>query len=472
MTDNPIKTAHAIIDQFQRESRNKRQDQNGRYIIRQEDIASVCAQLQGLFPNGAEHPNDLIWKFEGYYFPEPFMLPPGHYSTVTFANCKFETGVRFADVTFAGALAFSHCDLSKREDEDMANVATLERVTVTGATVLDGSRFNIIACTNTEFNGNIDISGTEINALNGGVFKKPVKLSDNSRIQKISGAKFYDKVRFLFGNLSRPIAISKCHFGGPVAFGKEGTGQSIHGLALQVCEFDDDVVFVGLSHHKEMTIEHVKFSKQCEFRACKFTTRSNFFNVTFEAPPFFTGEYSLSPDTHFQRCRFRSTKTQYDLTAYRELRHIAHETIRSAVDEGRFFALEQRTLARLEWQDPSRWGHATISTLYWLGSNYGESIMRPLLGFGIVTVGAWLALCFYSEVPHVGEYGVFLADKPVLGLTLQNIFSPFTFFSRAAAFAPTDVTGLAASVAQSVLSLLLFALFALSVRRRLRKGSE
>lgn len=469
MTGDPIKSARNIIDQFQQERRSKKQDQNGRHIIAQEDVASICAQLHELFPNGAKIPNDLIWKFDGCYFPELFTLLSGRYSAVRFTHCKFEKGIALVDVSFVGAFEFSDCDLSKVTNE--ANVLNLERVTVAGDTTFDSSRIYTIKCVDTVFDGKVSIQKTEIEILKGATFKKGVELSDNSRIQEVSDAKFHDSARFLYSGV-HPFVISKCHFHGRTTIGHKNTEQPVHGLMLQDCRFYDHALFTQLTLHKEATVQRVKFEKRCEFRACQFKDRTNFVDVIFQVPPFFTAGYSLSSDTHFLRCGFKSTKTTYDLTAYRELRRIARETIRSAVDEGRFFALEQRTLAWLEWKDWARWGHATISTFYRLGSNYGQSIMRPLFGLGMVTVGAWFALCLYSTEPIVSEHGEFLASRPILGLILQNIFSPFTFFSRAAAFTPADVSGAAISIAQSALSLLFFALFVLSVRRRLKKESE
>lgn len=469
MADDPISLARTVLKEFKREAHNKKQDQNGRYILQQKDVESVSTRLRQIFSDGTDIPRDLGLNFDGCCFPETIKFSSWHYPEIRFNHCKFEKGITLTDVSVVHSLAFSSCDLNQEGNED--NVLTLERVRVAGSVDFDSSKIRQIKCIDTEFSGKISIQKSVIETLVGGVFKEETDVTEKSRIHNVDSVSFKGSVKFLLDG-AHSCAISKCKFGGRTIFGHQSQAQNVHGLMLQDCMFHENVFFMQLNLLKETTIQRTSFSKRCEFRGCHFKEQANFVDVIFHVPPFFTAGYSLSSDTHFLRCTFKSTKTTYDLTAYRELRRIAREVVRSSVDEGKFFALEQRTLTSIEWKEPPRRWHATISTLYWLGSNYGQSVVRPILGFGLVTGAAWLVFCSFAATPDVGEHVKFLRDKPVLGLILQNIFAPFTYFGKAAAFTPIDIVGVATSAVQSLLSLLLLALFALSVRRRLRKESE
>lgn len=149
-------------------------------------------------------------------------------------------------------------------------------------------------------------------------------------------------------------------------------------------------------------------------------------------------------------------------------------------EEAKFYALEQKSLLR---DKDTPFSTKAFSWLYWLASDYGQSVMRPLLGL-LVTFLMFSAIyvAYLMNLMDLMPPGfVFLQahGEDVLRFALRQVFKPFEVFSaRGGSSVPTEATletltqvplllAFLAAV-HSVLTLSFLALFLLALRRRFK----
>lgn len=252
-------------------------------------------------------------------------------------------------------------------------------------------------------------------------------------------------------------------------------GQEIQSLAIQDTDFHKGIRFES-PVSEEAVFRRVKFFFRANFQKAEFRGKTSFDESDFDCAPEFFGA-TLFPDTTFQKAKFLAFDGESEYAAYRELRHLSHNMLKSAQDESRFFAYEQRALANVQVKTKGKRLEGYLSKLYGLASDYGQSIMRPFSG--LIGMNALFAVS-YAFIPNAiavsdeaTKAGAWHTKTPEsIGLMLQNLFQPFAIFGKAATYIPNYWQVTLLSGLQTVLSLALFALFFLAIRRRFRKGSE
>ena len=170
-----------------------------------------------------------------------------------------------------------------------------------------------------------------------------------------------------------------------------------------------------------------RFGGSANFSNREFLSRTDFTGAIFEFAPNFHGS-TLHQDTAFGDIDcFRDVTSDRAADAYRTLR-LAMEEHRARLQEGMFFALEQKARRRkMKRFNPAHW----LSFGYELGSNYGLSILRPLLWFAggiIISTFLLFTVGFYdgSDLAPAGAcpYPVPIATDALL-FSVRQTFLPF-----------------------------------------------
>ncbi len=267
---------------------------------------------------------------------------------------------------------------------------------------------------------------------------------------------------------STTTKIKRSQFQQPVAF--EGTSFTTS-VIFEDCQFSAKLSFEGRTFVKDVTFRRIIFN-EANFNNTVFRAPTDFEGSTFNCAPQFFGA-RLFPDTSFTRTTFTNFSGEREAAAYRELRHLGHDILKSSIVESEFFAREQRALSNSQIRQKGRRLQGWMSKAYDYFSEYGQSISKPLVWWAAVNGSFAVIFCFMRadiglNKELVWNYKVW----PAAGLMFQNIVAPFVFFGRQSAYFPTSGCVALLSVSQSILSFIFLALMFLAIRRRFRKGSE
>jgi len=232
---------------------------------------------------------------------------------------------------------------------------------------------------------------------------------------------------------------------------------------------------------------HGKIRSRAELISCQIEVDANFQNLTFDGPTSFNySTFKCAPeffgtklfaDTSFQNTTFQAFDGEREYASYRWLRHLAHDSLKSPVDEGKFFACEQRSLANASlsqnYFDSSAW----ISKLYDWISEYGQSTTRPVFWF----FGTWVFFChwfwradhYLNAISSASGASMWATNTwPWFGFSLQYLLNPLGIFSKTAQFDSQYPWLIALGTVESLLTTVFAALWLLAIRRRFRKGTE
>jgi hypothetical protein len=219
---------------------------------------------------------------------------------------------------------------------------------------------------------------------------------------------------------------------------------------------DDMYIFFYRSIFKSLTsFKEVNFHSEVSFSGCEFHGRTNFVHSTFGQYTLFDGvdakssfiffgaEFTRAPSfsnaqvppdlidgmivnyAKAEHDKAKPTPTRKDLALnagdchrYRQLKCFAIEA-RNHAQEQRFFAMEMR--AKRGHVD-KQWSSNFISHLYEWSSNFGGSILRPVLGFiGSIVVSAFFYTLFSSGEKFFLGFIYALANAlPFIGLGRQS----------------------------------------------------
>jgi Pentapeptide repeats (9 copies) len=300
------------------------------------------------------------------------------------------------------------------------------------------------------------------------------------------GAKFraqaiFDRARFV-----RRVYFDNVHFKGTANFNAATFG--LHACFTEAI-FCRDALFVGDPSREGSIGPADMFSGEATFRLAHFNQRANFSNrrfldftsfrdTTFNVAPEFYNAV-LHQGTDFTGSKFLDVNGMDDVKAsmaYRTLK-LAMGSVHDRGGEAKFFALEQKSLLR---DKNTPLSTKAFSRLYWLASDYGESVLRPFLG-GLSTFAAFLVvyigfLWFYLDPGSSFVYpAVDFSD--LLRFSLQQVFRPFEVFSLRPTLpveglhevvrAPPLPLALLAAM-HSTVTISFLALFLLALRRRFR----
>ncbi len=215
-----------------------------------------------------------------------------------------------------------------------------------------------------------------------------------------------------------------------------------------------------------------RFRGSAVFSNRRFTDTTRFVGATFHQAPKFHNA-ALHQDTDFTGAAFLD-RSGRAAPAYRTLK-LAMEQVRARDEEGMFYALEMESRRR---RDDTPKAVKLFSLLYEVGSDYGRSLVRPL----VLLVG--VTLLFYLIYAALGSEGGREAYPGApLRLAMEQIVRPFALLTTDyESIAPySDYTeqvrkildgapfaARALATVQSLLSLGLIALFILALRRRFR----
>lgn len=219
-----------------------------------------------------------------------------------------------------------------------------------------------------------------------------------------------------------------------------------------------------------LDFEGSAFLSTSQFNSVERARKLNFTNCDFTHPPGFAGNKDLPQKTNFRRAQF--TLRAEDESAYRTIRN-HFNTHRARDAEGRFYALEKRCQRR-GMSHPREWVVRSISTLYDIACEYGQSYSRALLWFCVLQLAFALMYSLLS-----GRLTTLPAryDSHVVAFTFAQVVKPFELFSAKAptagayAIIPDASSGwwLLLTATQSVLSITLITLFLLAIRWRFRR---
>lgn len=248
-----------------------------------------------------------------------------------------------------------------------------------------------------------------------------------------------------------------------------------------------DADFSGINWRKGVSFKGTTFSGITEFQKSHFRAVCNFNNTTFldstsfaestfeRAPTFH--EAKLHRDTSFTNIEFEECNTEEDWRAFRRLREIMGE-FKADVETADFFMHEQRTFANLELKENPWSLVGRLSKIYDGISNYGQNILMPFVY--LFALNLWVSFIF--ELAYIQEkISLNLTATtlkwshsipPWIGLTLQNLFHPFSQFKPDMPY--TSKTGWVffASIFQTLASALFITLGFLAIRRKFKKESE
>jgi len=414
-------------------------------------------------------PEDVLISLHEWKIKGPVKFPPGTYPSIQFERVQFGGEVIIKDATFQRAVSI----VSSGPRGDAAFV--FDNCTFEGSLAINGFGTGHITLQNDcHLMAGGSIAKCAIDSLSQCKVDRSLNLGESvirdMADVEILGNLVLRSARF-GANAESKSTLTRCIIHGQVDGGK----LEIHApLTIQDCEFFDNV-----------TLEYATFANRVEMLDNKFKKTVKFANATFQAPlEFRRCEFSLPPDFHnvakvhtdtaFTGCKFRSFSTLSDLAAYRKLRQLISEDVRSDYFDGVLFACEKRTEANINLEAGAEIVGSGISKLYDWASEYGQSVWRPLVALLITSaifILLFLLLSSGIDSKNAGTEYVSPLDKAV-GLWEINTFAPFSFVARSTHYWPT--TGLLhfLSIAQTIVTLTLVTLFVLAVRRRFRKTSE
>lgn len=216
---------------------------------------------------------------------------------------------------------------------------------------------------------------------------------------------------------------------------------------------------------RHVSFAGVEFRGPADFSDRCFTRRTDFSKAKFQQAPKFFGS-QLHQETKFQDAEFFDISSESAVEAYRTLK-VAMASTKARDDEGRFFALEQKSLRKRK-DTPIL--IKLLSTLYEATSDYGRSpellIKTFLFVTAIFTIGYYVLGQFYGPVGW----------QEAFSLSTAQIFKPFEIIVGIPKYAEnswvelvlSDYPGLLriACGLQSLLSVIFIALFLLALRWR------
>lgn len=245
--------------------------------------------------------------------------------------------------------------------------------------------------------------------------------------------------------------------------------------SFESCQFARHVMFDGVVFKHSSIFESAHFRRDADFSNSEFRVPMSLSGVTIDGDISFSHAQFGKPVWGFGGHVYSEEQAQ----AFRKIKKIMGE-IQHVMEQGRFFALEQRAMLftkpfaslRRPFKTVRSIFDKAISAGYWLISDYGFSSGRPIIAFAIVFM-AWCLLVY----PWLSGWDYAFQDSA--RLTFQQILNPFQILITT----PDAVDNFVwyrellgtrsfqlklASSFQSSLHITIFALFLLAMRRRFK----
>ncbi|MBT5047756.1 MAG: pentapeptide repeat-containing protein [Rhodospirillaceae bacterium] len=276
---------------------------------------------------------------------------------------------------------------------------------------------------------------------------------------RLRGARFYERAEFMVTQFQGAAWFDEVQFHKDAWFSET---QFLDDVWFPKAQFSERAAFIDTRFHGDATFEGVQFRKEAyfgvststvppeakrfnaisfkdsrfaeiaDFSNREFHNRTDFTGCVFERAPNFHGS-ALHQNTIFgQIDGFRDLTSPVSERAYRTLRQ-AMEAHRARVEEGMFYALEQKARRhRVSRIDPAYW----VSLGYEHGSDYGLSVWRPLAWMlGGIVSSVFLLWCI-----GIGVFGVtgHAAANPAAVINDALLFSTRQTFLPFDALRTTD----------------------------------
>ncbi len=370
----------------------------------------------------------------------------------------FPEEVNFSDMSFTGFASYVGCLFKK--GASFENVKFLSGANFSDTSFL-GSKYDTVSFSNATFSKTAFFTKTQF------LIRAKFRSSVFQEEAYFSGAKFICrdsifplKVDYRNSKFCMDAEFDEAHFEHKVGF---VGAQFLHDTDFRKSVFLDEVSF-----------DNAIFKAETTFKSASF----------FAAPTFH--ETELHQNTSFEDTQFKRCKTDDDYRAYRTLKQHMNK-VHARLEEGGFFALEQRTRRNLDsknWHTFSEnWFNIIVSYFYDCFSEYGQNTMRPVLWFAgaifvFILTYAWVDAVLLddfaaksSTMSNNVDGSPWLASLPsAMGLSLQNALKPWSFFEAKPLFSHNNGWIALFSFIQSFFSAALITLWLLAIRRRFQKG--
>lgn len=450
--------AQFLVTGFSEAAQNRTRREGRRQITAEEvetyltDLLRTLGQYSG--------PDAPRVELPGLWIQGDLVFPNATYPPITMSGTKVD-GVTFEKVVFAGNCDFSALTVAQPEERSIH----FRNVEFHGDVIFNGAVLGQGGFEHVTFNVRPMANGGGARFFQKCIFNDGATLQ-NFVLQSLVDCEFHGNATNLRGTKGLiPFIVERCTFFGTV----EWDGSDIYSGTIRSCGFKRLTSFNGVQFNEKTLFDGLQFEGECLFNKTQFRDSAHFRNVSFKRAPEFY-EAKLFPDTTFYTSKFFGFKSEADWAAYRQLRHHAIEQMKSPAEEGRFFLYEQRTRANLDLKQRGNRFAGAISKMYDIVSNYGQNVFRPLALLVLLNIA--ITVLYAQLCSQLGQAAGTVGLNPAIGFSVQNIFSPFAFLGKQTTFFPKTGTMVALGISQSLLTLALFALWVLAVRRRLRKGSE
>lgn len=201
-----------------------------------------------------------------------------------------------------------------------------------------------------------------------------------------------------------------------------------------------------------------------DFKNRVFQDTVDFSGSTFHKAPRFHNA-QLHQDSSFDRVKFLDVLSETAAQDYRVLR-LQMENVRARQEEGRFFALEQRSLRKSQ---KTKLSDRTLSLIYDYISDYGNSIFRPIVWFLVTNLTISTFLAYNLGLP-TNLSGL---DMRFLEFSLSQTFNPFAAVRNPEIYKPIYQIEFSLgiqilSLFQGIINLTLLTCVIIALRRRYR----
>ena len=290
-------------------------------------------------------------------------------SNIKFWGAQFSGKTNFENAKFSGYADFSNAVFSGESDFSNAKIngkSNFGNATFSGDTDFRGAQFSDNAYfTDVTFGGESDFTRAG--------FGGKASFTD---------AKFNGDTDF--GNA---IFIGDTYFGGTTFDGKANftdakfSGESNFANAVFIGESD----FSNAVSSGDVDFTSAKFGGYADFIDATFETRCSFYQAKSEknVPNFIGAQYKTAPLIEGFKIPWVKDLPEVDIEAYRQLKKFAIEGANHE-QEVRFFGFETRCKMYLDYPALTRFS----IRLYWVFSNFGQSLIRPLGALVLVWIVA------------------------------------------------------------------------------------
>ncbi len=341
-------------------------------------------------------------EFEHAHFTMPSDGPL--VTTARFSRCRFGGRANFRETLFSGNANFSltHFDSGMRFDEArFAGAADFAGITAKG----------IAAFARTHFAGEVSFSDTELDdeaRFAEARFDAPAAFEraafgDSALFR---GAVFADNSSFEHAKFTSRAGFGGCAFAAPASFSGARFKSEADFAAVRFvranfhrARFRAPAVFNGAVFSEDADFSGLRTDSALDLSGTSFTSAPDFLNARLDEPPRLDNLIIARPMRRFRRWDegqrdprpwllrgMRVGRDARETVRLRQLRHLA----RAGLDhehEGAFYAEELRA-ARF-WRDRPLGRGAGRFWLGWLYgglSNFGRSVLRPLVLWALTTV--------------------------------------------------------------------------------------